>query len=167
MNEAKGQDLWDNDKCLTNQDPEGCPMVQVSHEQAAFSTSQSALDRLHGFLAQRRLSAELVQEMESFERQLHAYFVAAEREVLAEELARFDVDLPAVRIEGQSYRRVLRCEETYVSAVGPVRVMRSLYGTGRSGERALCPLEFRAGIVEGRWTALAARQVTWVVAVVA
>ncbi|MGH8524166.1 MAG: hypothetical protein ACREXY_08125 [Gammaproteobacteria bacterium] len=139
-------------------------MVQVSHEQAAFSTSQSALDRLHGFLAQRRLSAELVQEMESFERQLHAYFVEAEREVLAEELARFDVDLPAVRIEGQSYRRVLRCEETYVSAVGPVRVMRSLYGTGRSGERALCPLEFRAGIVEGRWTALAARQVTWVVA---
>ncbi|MGH8623864.1 MAG: hypothetical protein ACREYC_00840, partial [Gammaproteobacteria bacterium] len=44
------------------------------------------------------------------------------------------------------------CKETYVSAVGPVRVMRSLYGTGRSGERALCPLEFRAGIVEGRWT---------------
>ncbi|MGH8579060.1 MAG: hypothetical protein ACREVK_02695 [Gammaproteobacteria bacterium] len=34
------------------------------------------------------MSAELVQEMEGFERQLHAYFVEAEREVLAEELER-------------------------------------------------------------------------------
>jgi hypothetical protein len=31
----------------------------------------------------------------------------AEREVLAEELARFDVDLPAVRIEGEVCNRPL------------------------------------------------------------
>ena len=37
--------------------------------------------------------------MENFERELHGYFVKAEREVLAEELGRFDVDLPAVRIK--------------------------------------------------------------------
>ncbi|MGH8650852.1 MAG: hypothetical protein ACREYE_01140, partial [Gammaproteobacteria bacterium] len=42
-------------------------------------------------------------------------------------LARFDVALPAVCIEGEVYRQVVRCEESYVSAVGPVRVLRSLY----------------------------------------
>jgi hypothetical protein len=48
--------------------------------------------------------------MECFERELHEYVVAAEREVLAEELARLDVDLPAVTIEGELYRQVVRCE---------------------------------------------------------
>jgi hypothetical protein len=74
------------------------------------------------------------------------------------------VDLPAVTIEGELYRRVVRCEETYTSAAGPVRVMRSLYRRLGEGERTLCPLELRAGIVEGRWTPLAARQATFVVA---
>ena len=50
--------------------------------------------------------------LRDFERELHEYFVAAEREVLAEELARLDVDLPAVTIEGKLCRRVVRCEET-------------------------------------------------------
>ena len=102
--------------------------------------------------------------MECFERELHEYVVAAERELLAEELARLDVDLPAVTIEGKLYRQVVRCEESYVSAAGPVRVMRSLYRRGGEGERTLCPLELRAGMVEGRWTPLAARQAAFVVA---
>ena len=32
-------------------------------------------------------------------------------------LARLDVDLPAVTIEGEVYRQVVRCEETYTSVV--------------------------------------------------
>ena len=72
--------------------------------------------------------------------------------------------LPAVTIEGEVYRQVVRCEESYVSAAGPVRVTRSLYRRGSEGERTLCPLELRAGIVEGRWTPLAARQAAFVVA---
>jgi hypothetical protein len=47
--------------------------------------------------------------------------------------------------------------------VGPVRVERSLYRRPH-GEHALCPLELRAGIIEGSWTPLAAKQATWVVA---
>ncbi len=138
--------------------------MRVLHEQAGYASVESAFDRLQAFLARRRLSTEAVDEMEGFERELHEYFVAAEREVLAEELARLDVDLPAVTVEGELYRRVVRCEETYVSAAGPVQVMRSLYRRGRGEERTLCPLELRAGIVEGRWTPLAARQVAFVVA---
>ncbi|MGH7383436.1 MAG: hypothetical protein ACREKR_14625, partial [Candidatus Methylomirabilales bacterium] len=51
-----------------------------------------------------------------------------------------------------------------LSAAGPVRVLRTLYRRGQAEERTLCPLELRAGIVEGRWTPLAARQVAFVVA---
>ena len=32
------------------------------------------------------------------------------------------------------------------------------------GGHAVCPLELRAGIIEGSWTPLAAKQATWVVA---
>jgi hypothetical protein len=48
--------------------------------------------------------------------------------------------------------------------VGPVRVERSLYRQGHGGGRAVCPLERRAGIIEGDWTPLAAKQAPWVVA---
>ena len=42
--------------------------------------------------------------------------------------------------------------------------MRSLYSTREDGTRTVCPLELRAGIVEGRWTPLAAKQAIWAVA---
>lgn len=138
--------------------------MRVLHEQAAYASAEDAFARLQAFLARRGSSTEPVHDLEGFERELHEYFVAAEREVLAEELARLDVDLPAVTIEGKVCRRVVRCEETYVSAAGPVRVLRTLYRRGQAEERTLCPLELRAGIVEGRWTPLAARQVAFVVA---
>ena len=128
------------------------------------ASAEDAFGRLRAFLARRGASSEAVDDMEGFERELHEYFMAAEREVLAEELGRLDVDLPAVTIGGKLCRRVVRCEETYVSAAGPVRVMRTLYRGGHAEERALCPLELRAGVVEGRWTPLAARQVAFVVA---
>jgi hypothetical protein len=99
---------------------------------------------------------------ESFEREVHALFVQAEREVLAEGLERLDVDVPWVVIGGRKHARVLRASETYTSAVGPVTVMRTLYRAGR--DKALAPLELRAGIVEGHWTPLAARQASYLVA---
>lgn len=138
--------------------------MRVSHEQTAPVTPERASDRLHAFIAERRSSKEPRTDMECFERELHEYMVTVEREVLAEELARLDVDLPAVTIEGKVYRQVVRCEETYTSAAGPVRVMRSLYRRLGEGERTVCPLELQAGIVEGRWTPLAARQAAFVVA---
>ena len=99
---------------------------------------------------------------EGFEREVHEAFVRAEREVLAEGLERFDVDVPYVHIDGRRHQRVLRASETYTSAVGAVTVMRTLYraGTGKS----VVPLELRTGIVEGHWTPLAARQASFLVA---
>ena len=99
--------------------------------------------------------------LEDFERELHALFTQAEREVLAEGLERFDVDVPYVLIDGRKHCRVLRASETYTSAVGPVTVKRTLYRAGK--DKAVVPLELRAGMVEGHWTPLAARQASFLV----
>ena len=122
----------------------------------------TARDKLVEFLDERRRATRPVDDLESFEQELHAVFAAAEAEAVAEELGRFDVDLPAVEIEGVVYRQVLRCEQTYMTAAGPATVMRSLYRT--AGERTVSAMELRAGIVEGYWTPRAAQQAAWVVA---
>jgi hypothetical protein len=140
----------------------GAPM-QALHSPDLLSSDSHAMDQLHDFLRRRRETCEPVEDLESFEQGLHRLFVAAEREALGHELARFDLDVPQVEIEGERYDRVLRCETTYNSAAGPVRVERSLYRSP-SGGRALCPLELRAGMIEGYWTPLAAKQATWTVA---
>ena len=94
---------------------------------------------------------------EDFERELHALFAQTECAVTEEALARHDVDLPFVFIDGEMYRRACRCAQTYLTAAGAVSVTRTLY-RARRGERAVAALERKVGIVEGYWTPLAARQ---------
>lgn len=127
------------------------------------SRSSTAQARLEEFLEERRRKKGPQTGIEDFERELHAHVAEVERELMAEELARHDVDVPALEIEGTTYRRVLRCEATYLTAAGPVRVERSLYSTREEGERAVVPLELRAGLIEGYWTPLAAHHAAWVV----
>lgn len=138
-------------------------MPASSHNPQVEPKPKSAMACLQQFLARRREARQPVEDLEAFERQLHALFAAAQCEALGEEIARFDINAAVLRIDGVPHRQVLRCEETYVSAAGPVRLERSLYSTRQSGERAVCPMELRSGIVEGRWTPLAAKQATWVV----
>lgn len=124
----------------------------------------SAWDHLMEFLATRRRSRQPVSDWEDFERELHHRFAAAEAEVMGQELQRLDLDAPAVEIDGVVHRQVLRCEETYVTCAGEVRIMRSLYSRRHGDQRAVCPMQLRAGLVEGRYSPLAAKQATWVVA---
>jgi hypothetical protein len=58
---------------------------------------------------------------------------------LGHELARFDLDVPALEVEGERYHRVLRCDTTSASAVGPMRVERSV-SRPPQGDHAVCPL---------------------------
>jgi hypothetical protein len=131
--------------------------------QSFVSSDSTAMDHLHDFLHRRRQATELPEDFDHIEQELHRLFVAAEREALGRELARFDLDVPRVEIDGERYDQVLRCETTYNSAAGPVRVERSLY-RHPSGGRTVCPLERGAGIIEGYWTPLAAQQAIWAVA---
>jgi len=101
--------------------------------------------KLRSFLDQRRKPSA------SFERAS-----GVDREAVGEELERHGIGVPLVEIEGcfPPTGRSLR-----VDILGPVHVERSLLR-----EEACCPLEVRAGIVEGRRTPRAARQALWFVA---
>src|ERR671937_2561235 len=137
--------------------------MQALQSHDLLSSATHAMDQLQAFLRQRRAAHEPVTDLETFEPELHRLFVAAEREALGHELARFDLDVPALEVEGERYHRVLRCATTSNSAAGPVRVERSLYRPSQGGP-TVCPLDLRTGIIEGYWTPLAAKQATWVVA---
>lgn len=138
--------------------------MQALQRCALLSSDTNAMDQLQDFLRQRRQAPEPVENLETFEQALHRRFVAAEREALSHERGRFDLDVPPIEVEGERSHRVLRCATTYNSAVGPVRVERSVYRHNHDGGHAVCPLELRAGRIEGSWTPLAAKQATWVVA---
>src|SRR5437870_2543828 len=127
------------------------------------SSDTHAMDQLHDFLRQRREARAPVADLHAFEQELHRLFVAAEREALGRALARFELDVPAIEVEGERCHRVLRCETTSASAAGPVRVERRVY-RHPPGDHAVCPRELRAGIIAGSWTPLAAQQATWRVA---
>jgi hypothetical protein len=131
--------------------------------QSFLSSDSNAMDQLHDFLRRRRQATEPPDDFDHLEQELHRLFVAAEREALGRELSHFDLDVPRIEIDGERYDQVLRCETTYNSATGPVRVERSLY-RHPSGGRSVCPLELNAGLIEGYWTPLAAKQASWAVA---
>jgi hypothetical protein len=125
--------------------------MQALQNRDLLSSDTNAMDQLHDFLRQRREAHEPVENLDAFAQELHRLFVTAEREALSQELSRFDLDVPVVEVDGERYHRVLRCETTSTSAAGPVRVERSLYRPPQGG-LTLCPLELRAGIIEGAWT---------------
>ena len=133
-----------------------------SHCASHRARGEKALARLVEQVNALRARPVTGEDFEEMEREFRALFAEAEREVVGETLERLDMDLPFVEIEGRRYRRVLRSHATYTSAAGAVGVHRTLYRCG--GERAVAPMELRAGIVAGHWTALAARQASVVVA---
>lgn len=124
----------------------------------------AALAEFLSFVKERRTTKDVPKDFAVFERELHARVMALEREVLAEEFAQADVSTDAIVVAGVVYRRVVRCSDTYFTAAGPVRVERGLY-KDRSDESspAICPMELRLGIIEARWTPMAAQLATWVV----
>jgi hypothetical protein len=136
--------------------------MPVFHSSRKETTPLPALQCLEQSLIELRTGGpKPADDFAQFECELHALFSQAEREILGEELARLDLDLPHVEIGGEVHHRAWRGSETYLSAAGPVTVTRTLYRCGR--EKAVSPMELRAGVMEGYWTPLAARQALWVV----
>ncbi len=133
--------------------------MQVSHITDGLQTP--ALSRLAQFIRRHRSQWQQAAEppnLERFERELHDHVMAVERDLLAEELSRYDVTADEVTIDGSPYRQSLESPETYLSAAGPVTVTRHLYRPAGRSTKSVCPLELRAGIVGGLWTPRAARQ---------
>lgn len=149
---------------MTNPAPAVVPSLHSTAAQPRIG-AEAMLAAIQRFVADRRMrTGNKGERFAEFERELHAKVMEFERELIAEDMARADVDVEAVMVEGTTYRRVVRCEDTYFTAAGAVHIERTLYKdrTDESG-RAICPMDLRLGIVEGRWTPLAAQQATWVV----
>jgi hypothetical protein len=138
--------------------------MDLSHKTTSGSRSGDAVARLIEFIEQRDRSPEPVEDLEQFEREAGELLAAVHRDMTAAELSRLDVNVPHIVVDGVIHRQVTRDEDEYMSAKGPVRVIRSLYSTRQDGERAICPMEMRAGIIEKYWTPLASKQATWAVA---
>ncbi len=137
--------------------------MPVFHDVRSKTTAtNNAIEQLRESLNKLSEQQLTMEDFEQFERELHALFVRAERDVLGHELAALDVDLPFVLIDGVKHNRVLRSVGNYTSAAGPISVMRTLYRSGR--DKAVVPMEFRVGIVDGYWTPLAGKQGAWSVA---
>lgn len=140
--------------------------MTACHALAAESTPQEipSMKALLNHIHDRRASSAPVEDFAAYERQLRALLAAVERDLVAEELQRHDVNVPEVLINGVSYRQVLRCPDTYLSLAGEIRVERSLYRNTTEGEHTLCPMELSAGIVEGYWSPEAAKLATYSIA---
>ena len=66
-------------------------------------------------------------DFEQFEHELHQRIQAIERELLAEELARYDVTAKQIEVEGKPYRATLSSNQTYLTTAGEITVSRNLY----------------------------------------
>jgi hypothetical protein len=124
-----------------------------------------ALQGLRQFVLNRREQwATGMPDFEQFEHELHQRVQAIERELLAEELARYDVTAQQIEVEGEPYRATLRSSQTYLTTAGEITVSRNLYCPPGRGHKSICPLELRVGMIGGYWTPRAARQGAFVVA---
>lgn len=117
-----------------------------------------AVQQLRHFVRERALAWQRgTPDFEPFERELHEQVMTLERELIAAELARYDVSAEQLEVAGEVYHPVLCASETYLSAAGPVWVARHLYRPAGRNAKSICPLELRVGIVSGYWTPRAAR----------
>jgi hypothetical protein len=141
------------------------PVPPTASQTPRTSGAAQALAGVQAFVKDHRMRwKDMPGGFAAFEKGLHERVQAYERELVAEEMAVANVDAEAIEVEGAVYRKVLRCEETYMTAAGEVRVMRTLYKdrTDEAG-RAIVPMELRLGVIEGFWTPEAAKQAAWVV----
>lgn len=85
---------------------------------------------------------------------------------LSEVLGHYDASCDVISVGEQTYRRKHKAPKEYQTALGAVTVERHVY-VNRKKEgngQCICPLELQAGIIEGYWTPVAAKNAMWALA---
>jgi hypothetical protein len=127
--------------------------------------TKTAWSELEHFVLKREeqwQTGQAVPEFARYEKELHEQLMKLERELLAADLERYDVAVKEIEVEGGRYHRVMSSSKNYLSTAGEIRVERHLYRrVGADNERCLCPLDLRAGIIDGYATPRAARQMNF------
>ena len=127
-------------------------------------SAPNPLEKLRAFLDTLRMKQRGSGSFADFEAELHARVMEFERDVIASEMVKLDVNCEAVVIAGKLHRRALRASQTYMTSAGEVVVERTLYKDRSDGEgRCVSPMELTLGVVGDFWTPRAAQQALWVV----
>jgi hypothetical protein len=93
---------------------------------------------------------------EEFEKQIREETMKLERTALAQGLAALDLDFEQIEVDGRHFRLMKgKRWATYYTLAGEISMERSLYRPEGQG-RPICPMDLRAGVVEGCWTPSAA-----------
>ena len=82
---------------------------------------------------------------------------------LSDVLTHYDTKTDVISVGDQTYRRKHKATKTYQTGLGPVEINRHVYANRKTdGDGlAICPLELQAGIIEGYWTPMAAKNAMW------
>lgn len=109
-----------------------------------------AFESLREFLMESRSRPwPEVGKYEHFERELHRRLMACEAEAAGAALKRYDLDADEIEVDGQCFRRKMKSEQEYCGLAGTFVVERTLFVPHEREGRAICPVELRAGIIEG------------------
>lgn len=117
--------------------------------------SSPAAQKLKNLLADWR-SSEGQRDFREFEERLNDALAGLGCVAIAIALSDLDVDAELIEVAGVIYKKSSRSRETYIGTSGEVSVERNLYCPQDGKGDSVCPLELRAGIVEGTWTPKAA-----------
>ena len=145
--------------------------LQIRAEPANAATSVPArairgpLEKLRDFLEDQGMRAKTgSRSFADFERELHERMAEIERDIVAAEMVKLDVDAAAIVVDGKVHRRVLKQTQRYMTSAGEVEVLRTLYkDRGDEEGRCVSPMELSIGIIGDFWTPRAAEQALWVV----
>lgn len=120
-------------------------MIALPTSCAALCTKLAELaQRIDDELAQTGSGAAI--DYGAIEQRIADALGEVERGLHAQDLAHLDIDVPAIRVWGDEYRRIGRFESDYHTLAGTVRVMRAVYRkTERNGD-TLDPVSVRAGV---------------------
>jgi hypothetical protein len=95
-------------------------------------------------------------DIQAAERNLVGELAKVGLAVMRELLAQLDPEGEDVVEDGWTYWQAVRSEREYMTVFGRIALERGVYRNRRNGP-TLCPMELRAGIVEGFWTPQAAK----------
>lgn len=126
--------------------------------------SSAAFRALQEFVLEAQNSAPGDGGLEEFERELRDRMMAVETDLVRRHVAQYDLDVEEIELGGERFRRKMKSKQEYCGLAGTFEIERTLYVPRSRNGKAICPLDLRAGIVEGVWTPLAARVMTRAVA---
>lgn len=126
------------------------------------SKLETAYVNLTEYLAQIKKTKDQIR-FEAHEAAVTRLVYSLGQAALSDVLTHYDTKTDVISVGEQTYRRKHKAIKTYQTGLGPVEINRHIYvNRKKDGDgRATCPLELQAGIIEGYWTPMAAKNAMW------